>query len=137
MELALNLGWVVLATVMCWLWLRHARREGPGRPVQFIGLALVLITMFVVITMYDDMAAAQNPAEARCFQQREDELGTHLHAPLHPIVSLVSQFSARLSLGSSHSPVLGNLLAPAFEVPAKNCVQNRPPPNAAFNPYSC
>jgi hypothetical protein len=130
MELALNLEWTAVAAVMCWLWARHARREGPGRRVQGIALALVLVTMFVVITMYDDMAMAQNPAETRCFQQREDELATHVHVPLHPIVSLVSQLSAKLSFGTSHSAVLGNLLAPAFEVPAKDPVQNRPPPLA-------
>jgi hypothetical protein len=136
MELGLNLGWVVLATVMCWLWLRHARREGPGRPVQFIGLALVLITMFVVITMYDDMAMAQNPAETRCLQQREDELGTHAHAQLHPAVASLPLFSANHSFESTRSAVLGGLLVPAFEILAEDPVQNRPPPNAASNPYS-
>ena len=73
MELALNLEWMALATAMCWLWAHHARREGRGRSAQFVSLALVLGVMFVVITMYDDMAMAQNPAEARCFQ-REDDL---------------------------------------------------------------
>ena len=81
MELALNLEWTAVAVAMCWLWARHARREGPGRRVQGIALALVLATMFVVITMYDDMAMAQNPAEIRCFQ-REDDLGAHVLTPL-------------------------------------------------------
>ena len=130
MELALNLEWVALAALMCWLWVRHARREGPGRRVQFIALALVLVAMFVVITMYDDMAMAQNPAETRCFQQREDELGTHVHAPLHPVAALIPIFSARPSFDSSHSAVLGNLLAPALKVPATSSIQNRPPPAA-------
>src|ERR1700689_5352848 len=92
MELVLNLEWVVLATAMCWLWVRHGLREGPGRRVQFIALALVLVAMFVVITNYDDMAMARNPAEARCFQQREDELGAHAHASLHPVVGLIPLF---------------------------------------------
>jgi glucan phosphoethanolaminetransferase (alkaline phosphatase superfamily) len=126
----LNLAWVVLATLMCLLWMRHARREGPGRQTQFIALALVLVAMFVVITMYDDMAMAQNPAETRCFQQREDELGAHAHAPLHPVADLIPLFSAKPSFDSSHSAVLGNLLVPALKVPAKNSIQNRPPPAA-------
>jgi hypothetical protein len=137
MELGLNLEWVALAAAMCWLWLHHARREGPGRRVQGVALALVLVTMFVVITMYDDMAMAQNPAETRCFQQREDELGTHVHAPLHPIVGLISLFSAKLSPDPPHSAVLDNLLALASKVPATSSIQNRPPPDAASIPFSC
>jgi hypothetical protein len=129
MELALNLEWTAVAVAMCWLWARHARREGPGRRVQGIALALVLATMFVVITMYDDMAMAQNPAEIRCFQ-REDDLGAHVHAQLHPAVGLIPLFSANPSFDSTHSAVLGSLVTPAFEVPAKNPVQNRPPPFA-------
>ena len=127
MELVLNLGWMALATAMCWLWVHHARREGPRRRVQFIALALVLGAMFVVITMYDDMAMAQNPAETRSFQ-REDDLGAHAHAPLHAVAVLTPLFSAIPSFDSSHSAVLGNLLAPVLKVPATNSIQNRPPP---------
>jgi hypothetical protein len=130
MELALNLGWMALATVMCWLWVHHARRQGPRRAVQFIALTLVLISMFVVITIYDDMAMAQNPAETRCFQQREDELGTHVHAPLQPVADLTALFFAVPSFDSTDSTVLANLLAPALKVPATNSILNRPPPAA-------
>jgi hypothetical protein len=129
MELALNLEWTAMATAMCWLWVHHARREGPGRRVQFIALALILVTMFAVITMYDDMAMAQNPAETRCFQ-REDDLGAHAHAFLHPVASLIPIFSAKPSFDSSHSAVLCNLLAPALKVPATNSILSRPPPAA-------
>jgi hypothetical protein len=132
----LNLEWVVLATAMCWLWVLHARREGPGRQVQFIALALVLANMFVVISMYDDMAMAQNPAETRCFQ-REDDLGAHAHAPLHPVADLTPLFFAKPAFDSSHSGVLGNLLAPVLKVPATNSIQNRPPPAASSIPHSC
>jgi len=136
MELVLNLEWMALATAMYWLWVRHARRESPGRRVQFIALALVLVTMFTVITMYDDMAMAQNPAETRCFQ-REDDLGAHAHAPLHPVADLTLLFFAKPSFDLPHSAVPGNLLAPAMEVPATSSIQNRPPPAASSIPHSC
>jgi hypothetical protein len=136
MELVLNLEWMVLATAMYWLWVRYARREGPGRGVQFIALALVLVTMFTVITMYDDMAMAQNPAETRCFQ-REDDLGAHAHAPLHPVAVLTPLFSAKPSFDLRHSAVLGNLVAPALEVPATNSIQNRPPPTTSSISHAC
>ena len=81
MELALNLGWVVLATAMCWLWVHHAPREGSGRRMQFIALALVLVMMFTVITMYDDMAWRRtSPRQAISARGLFRRAYTHLHA---------------------------------------------------------
>jgi hypothetical protein len=130
MESVLNLEWVVLAAAMCGVWVRYALREGPGRRVQFIALALVLVNMFVVITMYDDMAMAQNPAETRCFQQRDDDLGAHAHVPLHPAVALAPTLAAELSINMFRSAAPGGLLVPTVKVPAFSSIQNRPPPVA-------
>ena len=127
MELALNLVWTVLATAMCWLWVRYARREGHGRWVQFVSLALVLFMMFVVITMYDDMAMAQNPAETRCFQ-REDDLGAHAHAPLHPAVASIPAPTGEFPFNTSRFAAPGSLLVPTVKVYALSSIQNRPPP---------
>jgi hypothetical protein len=125
----LNLEWVMLATVMCCLWVRHARREGPGRQVQFIALALVLGNMFVVISMYDDMAMAGNPAETRCFQ-REDELGAHAQAPLHPAVVSIPSLAAEIPFNTLRFAVPGRLLVPTLKVRVLSSIQNRPPPAA-------
>jgi hypothetical protein len=129
MELVLNLGWTVLATVMCWLWKRYTPRKGPGCSAQFVSLALVLVTMFSVITMYDDMAMAQNPAETRCFQ-REDDLGAYPHAPFHPVVAFTPTLAAELPFNTFRFAVPGGLLAPALKVPVLFSIQNRPPPAA-------
>jgi hypothetical protein len=129
MELALNLGWTAMATAMCWLWVRHARREGRGRSTQVVSLVLVLFIMFVVITTYDDMAMAQNPAETRCFQ-REDGLSAHAHAPLHPVVGSIPAPAAELSFNAFRLAVPGSLLVPTKMVPALSSIQNRPPPAA-------
>ena len=123
----LNLEWVVLAALMCWLWARHARREGPGHQVQCIALTLVLANMFVVISMYDDMAMAQNPAETRCIQ-REDDLGAHAHAPLHPVMASTPTLAAGTPFNTVRFAVLGSLLVPSVKVPALLSIQNRPPP---------
>jgi hypothetical protein len=127
MELALNLEWMALAAAMCWLWVHHARREGRGRSTQFVSLALVLFMMFVVITMYDDMAMAKNPAETRCFQ-REDDLGALAHAPLHPVVASIPTHAAELPFNTFRFAVPGSLLVPTVKVPALSSIQNRPPP---------
>jgi hypothetical protein len=129
MELALNLGWTAMAIAMCWLWVHHARREGRGRSAQFISLALVLVMMFVVITIYDDMAMAQNPAETRCFQ-REDDLGAHPHVPLHPVVASTLALAAELSFNTIYFAAPDSVLVPNVKVPALSSIQNRPPPTA-------
>jgi hypothetical protein len=129
MELTLNLGWTAMATAMCWLWVRHARREGQGRSTQVVSLSLVLFIMFAVITMYDDMAMAQNPAETRCFQ-REDDLGGHMHALLHPVVASAPTLAAELPFNTFRFAVPGSLHVPTVEVPALFSIQNRPPPAA-------
>ena len=129
MELALNLGWVALATAMCWLWVLHARRDDRGRSVQIVSLGLVLVMMFVVITMYDDMAMAQNPAEIRCFQ-REDDLGAHAHASLHPVVASTPTLAAEPPFNTFRFTVSGSPFVPTVKVPVLSSIQNRPPPAA-------
>lgn len=129
MELALNLEWVALATAMCWLWAHSTRRKSRGCSAQFVSLALVLGIMFVVITMYDDMALAQNPAETRCFQH-EDDLGAHTHAPFHPVVASTSTLAAELPFNAMRSPAPGRILVPTVQVLVLSSIQNRPPPAA-------
>lgn len=129
MELALNLGWLALATVMCWLWPHHARREGPGRQVQFIALASILAMMFVVISFYDDMAMAQSSTEASCFQ-RDEFSGLRAQVVQHPIASFGQPFFDGLTFKVSYHGVTNNHPAPALRSPSLGFVQNRPPPSA-------
>jgi hypothetical protein len=129
MELFLNIGWMALATTMLWLWVRYGRREGRGRSAQLVSLGLVLVMMFVVITMYDDMAMAQNPAETRCFL-REDESGAHAHASLHPVVASILAPAAELPFSALRLASLGGFLVPNVTVPVLSSIQNRPPPSA-------
>ena len=127
MESVLNLEWLAVAVAMCWLWMRHARREGPERSTQLVSLALVLITMFTVIAMYDDMAMAQYPAEARCFQ-REDDFGAHSHTQFHPVMVWTPTLVAELPFNGLGFAVPGSPDAPVVKVPVFSSLQNRPPP---------
>jgi hypothetical protein len=129
MELALNLSWTAMATAMCWLWVVHARRKGQGRSAQFVSLTLVLVIMFAVITVYDDLAMAQNPAETSSFQ-REDDFGAHAHAVFHPVVASTPPLALELSFSTFRFAVLDSLLVPTVKVHALSSIQNRPPPAA-------
>jgi|SRR5580658_337432 hypothetical protein len=128
LELVLNLGWMVMATAMCWLWARHAR-QGRGRLAQCVSMALVLLITFAVVTMYDDMAMAQNAAETRNFQ-REDDLSAHAHAQLHTVVASAPTFGAELPSNTFRFAAPGSLLFPTVKVPVLSSIQNRPPPAA-------
>lgn len=130
MELVLNLGWVVLAIVMCWLWTRHpALRERTPRGTQLVALTLVLATMFVVITLYDDMAMAQSAAETSGVQREDASSGTNAQAAHHQPATFTQPQSLKLSFGACHVGVLtDHAFQPVF-LPALMSIQNRPPPS--------
>jgi hypothetical protein len=129
MELALNLAWVVLTTLMLWLWVRSGPCKGTSRPMQIAALATVILILLPAISVTDDLMMAQNPAETdRC--QRKDQLSATAHATLHPVANLTLPFFAGLSFDSSDLAAPGNLLIPTVKVPAMDSIQNRPPPAA-------
>src|ERR1700677_1553897 len=86
MELLLNLAWVLLATLMFYLWLRFAPLRGVRPQLQFVALAVLLLILFPVISVSDDLQAVQNPAEADCLVRRDH--GPTLHTILTPIAAL-------------------------------------------------
>jgi hypothetical protein len=130
MESVLNLGWVVVATAMCWLWVRHhPAREDSKLRVQWIALTLVLATMFTLITLYDDMAMAQNPAETSSFQ-REDFAATRAQSIPHPATNVAQLPTLEQSTEAIYLGAVGDHPAPALRPPALDSAQNRPPPAA-------
>src|ERR1035438_6715069 len=76
MELVLNLAWVLLAALMFCLWLRFAPRTDVDRRMQFVALAVLLLILFPVISVTDDLQAMQNPAEADCLLRRDHACST-------------------------------------------------------------
>jgi hypothetical protein len=131
MELALNLAWALLAAVTIGLWTLDARREGASRRVQFFALALILLILLPVISVTDDLLAAQNPAETDAYKvslrRGHGAAGPHcifppaaLPAPVFAGVAVAwPGFAARIS-----TP------ARAVDSPARASIQSRPPPAA-------
>jgi hypothetical protein len=129
MELTLNFAWMVLATLMFWLWLHHAARDGVCRRTQLIALAVVILIIFPVISVTDDLLAVQNPAETDCCQ-RKDHAGPNAHFMPHAVADLTLSAPAELPFGHVRHVPLGNFSAPHVAVPAMDSIQNRPPPAA-------
>ncbi len=129
MELALNLGWVLLAGLMFCLWLRFGSRTGGDRRMQFVALAVLVLILFPVISVTDDLQAVQNPAETDSCQRRD-----HGYSAPHSISSQAAALPlpafAELSFGVQRMAAQGSIAAPVIDLPALHPIQNRPPPAA-------
>jgi len=129
MELVLNLAWALLATVMVCAWLRFDGRTGVNRRLQLVALAVLLLILFPVVSVTDDLQAAQNPAEADCLVRRN-----HACVAQHSIFPHLStppmQIFAGLSFGVLRSSTPGIPLVRVSDHPALAAIQNRPPPSA-------
>lgn len=127
MELILNLVWMVLVALMFWLWLRHAPREGESRKMQFVALAIVLLILLPVISVTDDLMAAQNPAETNSCQRRDHALSiarsTHFHA-----TAAIPPVLAEISYSHQRYVLVNNSPFQRVINPALASIQNRPPP---------
>lgn len=129
MELVLNFAWVLLAALMFCMWLRFAPRTGASGRMQLAALAVLILILFPVISVTDDLQAALNPAESDCCLRRDHPCSTP-HSIFPALASLPLPVIAELSFGQLRMANPGSLHAPAFDHPALAPIQNRPPPAA-------
>ncbi len=129
MELVLNLAWVLAATTMFCLWLRSAPRADADRRMQLLALAVLLLILFPVVSVTDDLQAVQNRAEADCLLRRGH--GCSTVCSILPAVAIPSLPAvADLSFGVLRMAAPGSPHAPVIDDPALAPIQNRPPPAA-------
>ncbi len=129
MELTLNLGWALVSALMIGLWLRHGVHESTSRRTQWVALGLLVLILFPVISVSDDLQAAQNPAEADCCVRR-DYVVAGTHSILPTTVALIQPVMAELSLGTPRFAVPSVLPLAAESLPCLAAIDNRPPPAA-------
>jgi hypothetical protein len=128
-ELILNLVGVLVALAMVCLWLRWAPHGGFDRKTQFVALALLILILFPVISVTDDLLAAQNPAETDSCVRRD-----HIVSGMHPAPPLITLPPEEL-LVAYHFGLL-RFAAPGarpvlmVSAPAMAPIENRPPPIA-------
>jgi hypothetical protein len=129
MELFLNLAWALLALVGVCLWLRFLPQHCAHRKTQLVALALLVLVLFPVISVTDDLQAMQNPAEVDS-SQRRDHIVSNAHPALPPIAALPPLLFSEIPLVFLRSAAPGKLPARVFDLPALASIQNRPPPAA-------
>jgi hypothetical protein len=129
MELVLNVFWALLTALMFGLWVRFVPRTGSDKRNQCVALALLVLFLFPVISVTDDLQAALNPAETDCSLRRD-----HACAPSHSVTPAFAapppQIFAELSFGVLRVASPHASPWPAIELPALNPIENRPPPAA-------
>jgi hypothetical protein len=131
MELFLNSAWALLAIASVCLWIRLDQRDGAERRSPLIALALLIVILFPVISVSDDLQVLQNPAESDTFQcQRRDCLALCPHS-IHPaIAALPEPFYSEAAWSFQRNEAGPNFDSRAVENPAFDAIQNRPPPAA-------
>lgn len=129
MEIFLNLVWAALALVSIGLWARYERRTGSERYLPVIALVLLLIVLFPVISVSDDLWAMQNPAEADTCLRRSDTVACPHSIFPRPIAQPVEFFSPNHSAQSLFCAQV-KMRVPNYAAPALNPIESRPPPVA-------
>ncbi len=127
MELSLNLAWAVLATAMMAIWLRFRPCHKANGSMQLAALTVCILILLPVISISDDLMAAQFPAETdsslRWGQRASSNHPVPHHAPVllrTPSDGLVPPPFARLA---------AEILHLAFVLPQVSIrLLNRPPP---------
>jgi hypothetical protein len=130
MELTLNLAWALLAALMFCLWLRFGVSIGPRRRMQFVALAVLILILLPVISVTDDLQAAQNPAEADAYYlcTRRDHVAVSPHSIFLALAALPLPVYAALAAGFPRFAAPRNLPLPLIDHPALAAIRNRPPP---------
>jgi hypothetical protein len=128
-ELILNLAWALSVLVFFSIWLRRSRHIGADRRTQLVALAVLVLILFPVISVTDDIQAMQNPAEADCCLRR-DQVVCNTHSIFPSTVAVLPPAFAELSFGFVQLAATSNLPTPVVNHPALAPIQNRPPPVA-------
>ncbi len=129
MELFLNFAWIVVAVAIVCLWMRIENRPGAERRLPVVALLTLIVILFPVISVSDDLWSIQNPAETDTWQRRN-----HLACGPHTIFPAIAALSEpgfalpRFGNGHFNAPHVPHVRA--VENPALHAVQNRPPPEA-------
>lgn len=129
MELILNLVGVLVALAIACVWLRWAPRGGSDRKIQLVALALLILILFPVISVTDDLQAAQNPAETdSCLRRDYIVAGAHAAPPLAAVAPEPLLIANRFGFLGFAAPDAQT--PPVLRAAEMAPIDNRPPPAA-------
>ena len=127
MEIFLNLVWAALALAGAAYWSRTERRKGAEQRSPLIALTMVVVILFPVISVSDDLWSIHNPAETDTTQRR-----IHVVSNSSPNVSASAALpehafqSLRFELLRADLPRCRSIRT--FPSQMTSATENRPPP---------
>jgi hypothetical protein len=129
MEFFLNLVGLLVALAISCLWLQRLPRAGFGWKTQLVALALLIVILFPVISVTDDLLAAQNPAETDSCTRRDHTISSAYAAPSLAAISPEAPPNA-LAFGFLGPAAPDVHPLPMAQSAAMAPIENRPPPIA-------
>lgn len=125
----LNSVWALVAIASVPLWLRLGRRTPAYRDKSLAALIMVIVILFPVISMSDDMMLVPNLGETDgCHFNDRQASNPHF---IRPATSALPELAAlESSLGFQPPAIPLNLWERAVEHPALESTWSRPPPTA-------
>lgn len=127
MEPIFNLVWALVTIAGVGFWFMQARRKRGSNRYSAIGLALLVVILFPVISVSDDLWSLQNPTETDSFHRRDYGGGTPHFQPIS-VSSLPETFGPELLFASWWIGTTHLIASPTIDNPALKPVENRPPP---------
>jgi hypothetical protein len=133
LELLFNLIWVVLSTGLLGFWLLTQRRQQDDRVrsslrIQIAALAILVILLFPVVSITDDLLVCTAPAKVEHLikQDLQDQQHEHTSTASHLVAALLSFQNPAGTLTRAH-------FCPSTEAVSSSeqylsIVGNRPPP---------
>jgi hypothetical protein len=127
MESLFNIVWALVAMTSVCYWLKRGQHTPKGRQSSLVGLAMLVVILFPVISVSDDLWSLQNPAETDTCQRR-DHMDRCFHQHFSATAALPEPPHAELQFWSRRvgAPRSVELIANAS--PAFGYIENRPPP---------
>ena len=129
MELALNLVWLLAAATLVCLWLIQQRSEDGRRHFQLVAIAALILILFPVISVTDDLQTPQNLAETDTSLRRDHE-GVQPHSIFPSGDALPEMVFNLFPLNTGSVVAIFALPAPVAHSPFFADHPNRPPPSA-------
>jgi hypothetical protein len=129
MELILNIAWGLLAVISFYLWIQAEHRSGTDRRLQIVALLMLIVVLFPVISVSDDLWSIQNPAETDTLQRR-DHLASPAQSIFPALATICEPFFAAMRFGFLNSPRPAISQVFVFASPTPVRILNRPPPAA-------
>lgn len=129
MELFFNSVWALVAVASVCFWLRLGLRTPEHRHLSVVGLAMLVVILFPVISVSDDLWSLQNPAETDTSQRRiHRDCCSHSPFPAAAVVPEPAVYQPNFGFVRIETP--RHSMLPVMSNPALDPVENRPPPAA-------